>query len=101
MSQCNELCFQAHKTMWQGYPCPRIFPDERFPEGITNGARWYVVNGGMQDWNYLNTNCFEITLELGCVKFPFEDQLPRIWEENKDALMAYLKQVADIIVTTL
>ena len=93
--------FQAHKTMWQGYPCPRIFPDERFPEGITNGARWYVVNGGMQDWNYLNTNCFEITIELGCVKFPFEDQLPRIWDENKDALIAFLKQVRKVLVTSV
>ncbi len=24
----------------------------------------------MQDWNYINTNCFEVTIELGCYKYP-------------------------------
>lgn len=31
----------------------------------------------MQDWNYLQTNCFEVTIELGCVKYPFEKDLPK------------------------
>jgi hypothetical protein len=29
----------------------------------------------MQDWNYLHTNDFEITLEIGCYKYPPHEQV--------------------------
>ena len=37
----------------------------------------------MQDWNYLHTNCFEITVEMGCTKYPRGADLPSYWEANK------------------
>lgn len=58
--------------------------------GVTNGAAWYSLKGGMQDFNYLATNAFEITLELGCEKYPPASNLEKEWERNKDALIAYL-----------
>lgn len=67
--------------------------NETFPGGITNGAFWYELNGGMQDFNYVYSNCFEITLELSCCKFPKADLLPAEWQKNKRSLLEYMKQV--------
>lgn len=47
----------------------------------------------MNDFSYLHTNCFEVTVELSCDKFPHENELPQEWENNKDALLTYLEQV--------
>lgn len=66
---------------------------ETFPDGIVNGASWYSVTGGMQDWNYVAADVFEITLELGCDKFPTESELPNIWDENREPLIQYMEQV--------
>ncbi|KAL0868000.1 hypothetical protein ABMA27_008658 [Loxostege sticticalis] len=82
----------AHEKMHLGQPCKNL-PDEKFPQGITNGAQWYVLAGGMQDWNYLHTSDMEITLELGCYKFPPEGDLPTYWQHNKNALLAFVEQV--------
>ena len=64
-----------------------------FKDGITNGAMWYSVSGGMQDWNYLHTNDFEITMELGCTKYPRHEELEKYWKENKESLLAYIESV--------
>ena len=73
-----------------GKPCNS--PTVRFVDGITNGALWYSVSGGMQDWNYLNTNCFEITVEMSCNKYPQKGELAHYWNENKQSLLAFMEQ---------
>ncbi|XP_035297710.1 carboxypeptidase N catalytic chain [Cricetulus griseus] len=78
----------AHGWMHQGWNCGDYFPD-----GITNGASWYSLSKGMQDFNYLHTNCFEITLELSCNKFPRQEELQREWLGNREALIQFLEQV--------
>ncbi|CAG9465131.1 unnamed protein product [Pedinophyceae sp. YPF-701] len=61
---------------------------ESFVNGITNGAAWYPVYGGMQDYSYLVGECFDLTLELSNAKHPPESTLHKVWKENADALLA-------------
>lgn len=79
-----------HKTMHLGQACPN--DKEGFVNGTTNGAEWYLLEGGMQDYNYYWTGCMELTLELSCCKYPPQKRLPQFWEENKKALLAFLAE---------
>lgn len=67
--------------------------NDSFVGGITNGAHWYELNGGMQDFHYAFTNCFEITLELSCCKYPLARELRGEWYKNKRSLLEYMKAV--------
>ncbi|XP_022120692.2 carboxypeptidase D isoform X1 [Pieris rapae] len=82
---------EAHHKMHLGLPCRGSI--DRFPDGVTNGAKWYTLAGGMQDWNYLHTNDMEITLELGCYKFPPASDLPSYWDDNREALIKFIEQI--------
>ena len=83
---------KAHPTMGGGRPCSD-YPDEYFKDGVINGAEWYVVKGGMQDYNYIHSNCFELTIEMSCIKFPAESKLKSYWDAHKVSLLTFLSQV--------
>ncbi|CAD6190947.1 unnamed protein product [Caenorhabditis auriculariae] len=83
---------RAHSKMWKtGRRCGLSADGDNFLNGITNGAGWYHLAGGMQDWQYEHTNCLEITIEMGCFKFPTDDMLPKLWEEHQFALLSFLE----------
>lgn len=48
----------------------------------------------MNDFSYLHNNCFEVTVELSCDKFPHVSELPVEWENNKESLLIYMEQVS-------
>lgn len=89
-----ETYSENHSYMSKNHKTCGMANDQNFgvQDGITNGGDWYSVSRGMQDYNYLETNCFEITLELGCTKFPDASELPKYWRDNKNALIAYMLQ---------
>ncbi|XP_062331810.1 probable carboxypeptidase X1 isoform X2 [Osmerus eperlanus] len=60
---------------------------------IINGANWHTVPGSINDFSYLHTNCFDVTVELSCDKFPHASELPAEWENNKESLLVYMEQV--------
>ena len=51
---------------------------------------WHLI-GGMQDFNYIHSNCFEITLELTCCKYPSAETLLKGWNDNHEALLQFLE----------
>ena len=73
--------------MKTGHACS----DDNFPGGITNGAEWYDVPGGMEDFNYLHSNCFEITMELSCCKYPAAKELDKEWKLNFESLFQFME----------
>ncbi|KAM4636038.1 inactive carboxypeptidase-like protein X2 [Discoglossus pictus] len=62
-------------------------------EGSVNGASWHTVAGSINDFSYLHTNCFEISIYLDCDKFPHESELPEQWENNRESLIVFMEQV--------
>ena len=86
----SSLYADNHPFMWTGQ-C--LCHSETFSSGISNGAEWYLVDNGMQDYNYLFTNCMEVTAELSCSKRPEPSKLQTEWENNLDSMLIYLGAV--------
>ena len=72
---------------------PEMRNSSEFHGGITNGADWYVVKGGMQDWSYFYHNDLQVTIELSHTKYPSYSDIPGFWSSNRDSMYAYMKQV--------
>lgn len=69
--------------------------DPSFNNGICNGADWYVIYGGLQDWSYVWHGDDELTLEISSVKWPSADQLAAFWEQNRESMLAYLERAQE------
>lgn len=64
-----------------------------FFHGITNGADWYAISGGMQDWSYRYMGTNEVTIEVSTVKTPPYSQMPAFWADNREAMLTYIETV--------
>ena len=66
-----------------------MYNSPEFPNGITNGADWYVIYGGMQDWNYVWMGDKEVTIELSNAQPPDTNQLESLWQNNRLSMRYY------------
>jgi hypothetical protein len=68
-----------------------VYNTGQFP-GTTNGAAWYSVYGGRQDYNNFFNHSKESTIEISNAKTPAASSLPFFWDRNRQALLNYIKQ---------
>lgn len=71
---------------------PRMNHTSAFNDGTTLGADWYVIYGSMQDWIYLATSCYGITLEVSTRKSPSVETIDDYWNENKASIEAFMRR---------
>jgi hypothetical protein len=87
--QWFEYISREYADTAQYYSPPGYLTD--LDNGITNGALWYMISGGRQDYITYFHQGREVTLELG-PKFPDPANLPAYWEYNYRSLLTYMEQ---------
>jgi hypothetical protein len=64
-----------------------------FVHGVTNGAAWYIIYGGLQDWAYNWRNELHITIEVSTTKWPAWSQMDTFWNQNRDSMLWFMNRV--------
>lgn len=73
--------------------CSEMYESSSFNQGITNGANWYLVRGGMQDWSYFWFDDLQLTLEVSDDKWPRYSEIESFWEGQKDSMVNLMQKV--------
>ena len=81
----NEYVANA-RAVYSGYMT------DTYSSGITNGADWYMIGGGRQDYMNGYCQCREITIECSSTKTLPAAQLNSYWNYNHNAMLAYMEQ---------
>ncbi len=83
IQSCNDYAEAAQANGPAGYM-------NRYDDGIINGFDWFEVNGGRQDLMNYFIRAREMTLEISNIKLLNSDDLPVIWEANRESLLTYM-----------
>ena len=65
-------------------------PDIMTASGIINGGDWYVVNGSLQDWSYVDTGCMDMTIEVAESSPLTEAGIETVFQYNLGGMLAYI-----------
>lgn len=71
---------------------PLMSKSKEFAGGITNGAGWYPLWGGLQDWHYVQTGTYSLTIEVDDEKWPNEKEIDRITNEHVTSSLEAMRQ---------
>jgi hypothetical protein len=66
---------------WNSNPVPTAYLWSIWQNTIPNN---FFPTGGMQDYNYIFHGCMELTLEISCCKHPLAQELPKLWDDNRE-----------------
>jgi hypothetical protein len=72
---------------------PDLWNNPYFEHGITRGWEWYMIYGGMQDWDYYYHGEHHVTLEISYTKSPPFSQMDTYWFHNRDAMLWWIQRV--------
>ncbi|MBQ3709587.1 MAG: carboxypeptidase regulatory-like domain-containing protein [Bacteroidales bacterium] len=76
-----DLCHQVNSGYMTAYN-----------NGVTNGAQWYMIGGGRQDYMNGYAQCREMTIECSNTKCPSGSQMPSFWNINKNSMFTFMNQ---------
>jgi Zinc carboxypeptidase len=82
---CHEYADTAQKYGPSGYLTD-------LDDGVTNGAEWYTIAGGRQDYVTYFRQGREVTMEISNTKRPSAIDLPQYWDANYRSLLNYMEQ---------
>ncbi len=76
---------------------PDIYDSVYADRGVVNGGDWYVIQGSMQDWSFLEAGCIEMTVEVSSSYSPdTEEGIERIFRYNRDSITAFIGKAAEV-----
>ncbi len=59
-------------------------------QGTINGGDWYVANGTLQDWSYMEAGCMEVTIEVANSSPLTAEGIDQVFMYNRDSIIAYM-----------
>jgi|WetSurMetagenome_2_1015567.scaffolds.fasta_scaffold05991_7 hypothetical protein len=63
-----------------------------FDNGVTNGAAWYMISGGRQDYVTWSLQGREVTIELDYTKQTPASELETLWISNHRSFLRYIAE---------
>ena len=80
----------AYANEWPSW-CDSSWSEKK----ITNGADWYSIAGGMQDYHYLKYGTMHVTIEVSCMKFLQPSSIGAMVRNNAKGLFVFIDHVTN------